>query len=1094
MYTLAKLSRQFGTGRQSRTERVQQRQEEQKLTRQLQAEKEAADQDFSGVTTIAQYRERYNALPSHLKQFFSSPTEVTQQQEVLTAENNTKTQDLINRYEQQIADWRDKRNAGGVSRDRKNRYDDKIDVKREKIQALQEAMSKGATFGEATNFATARAKGLRTELSQLQRIREGGFQTDVSVGRDGQILERKKTSLYTGEVVEFEKFAQQRQFRDIRPKTPVQQVITAERVGVPEASPTPVQTFKSLFKTSDLAPQKFTKAGDLFVPAPGRFPSKPLTPELTTPPNSGGALPPFTLVPTGVPSSLSSQEITSLKGFDLFKGIWRGATSTAPIIATRLEQESEIGVTIDDITKAGGRQVVGPLQEGETRKTEVDILTDQYNLDMTELNKQIVAYNEAGVYDPVKNAKFAEQQQKIFEIKAKIDPLAAAQTEALVLGEARLKALGITKVKTTQDGKETVSFTSPELKADLRSVDLKLADIYEEQATSRIKESVPFIGGTPRDLAIFRVLKTGEEVSEAVSLGAVLGASGLLPTATLKTSNLLVKGLTKIKVPVTTAPLVVQGTLGVVGAGATGFVVVKSTLKGFEEGATLKGGLKARQAHALFAGTKSGFKIAGLVAGSAAGTKAFQERELIRESQKAVVSQSTKTGDISEKGITGKQLTKLSTQRLDRLGHGKITKSDSILESKLQGKLEVSQAELGRGGHRFAIRDVTTGKTRVVDYTFSQGQARQTTYLFQSTKPVPIHGDINKLLSGTRGVLLRSNIISPGQIPRDPTLAFKGLNLKKGVFTASEFASGKPFSAGFQIDKITKFNPTIKVGSAHIVRTDIKSFRTEGTSLGVELKPGSGSSKELARAIKAAKLTGIPTKHFETPRMPKFRPGFMANKRGELIFNQKLINDIKVMTAHSDLKVVNINKDLGFRLQSPVTTISPRFSEIAPLVTQGIGLQSSIIQILNANKKIGLNKNILNKQLGFTQAQLVGPTIIQKMGPEVIEQTLAKQLKQSSIQQPQVLQDPITVPAPVTNPPITTPKIPLIPIGVPFLPGGGSAGKRKKKSKGFYTKSYLPSFTARALGLKPIKVNKAQARKLLNKIQGIGVRRGVVIK
>lgn len=179
---------------------------------------------------------------------------------------------------------------------------------------------------------------------------------------------------------------------------------------------------------------------------------------------------------------------------------------------------------------------------------------------------------------------------------------------------------------------------------------------------------------------------------------------------------------------------------------------------------------------------------------------------------------------------------------------------------------------------------------------------------------------------------------------------------------------------------------------------------------------------------------------------------------------------------------------LKLQLQQVVPgLISKQFvSQIPTTLALSSGIMGTS-QILETKQSLA----VLNQQKLMQRLQQV------QLAKALQQQTPMQQAKQvQQVQQAQVtelaLQTAVITPT-MTTPPITATGIPIIP-GMPMPDLYGWGWKEQKETlRGKNYGAYIPDFTAKALGLKPKTLSKAQLKKLLKTdLTGLGVRRGVI--
>ena len=1064
MYTLTKLSQQINGGRLTRTERVLQQQEYEKIRREEQLQAEAASQDFSGVTTIEEYREKYDALPSNLKPYFSTPAEIEAQQETSRLESISKINQQIEDNKRRIAEYKQKRNAGGVSYEKKQRYDDKIDVLKEKNRALIEAREKGASFSSAKIFATKRGASLSRELKTYQR----DIIQEVTLGREGEITSYKvKTP--SGDILKYEEFAPQRQQIDIRPKTPMDISITASKIGE-IATTQPTLTLKSLFKTKELPSYQQQNFTQLFTPAPDRFPTQPISPKLVTTPSSREpiSLPSSIIFPGADPSTITMKEaLTPVKfGDPIGSGkkvieVWRGVLEAREIQGRIDEQSSSIGGTYQELYEIS-KPIVGPFRPGEPT-TKEEALGVRYNEIVSGLNKEIESISGTEGLTPEKRTELAGRYQEAIEIKKLLDGISNEREQLLSIRSAELGTLGVTQNRVLENGTETIKFTSKELETDLRSFDVKVTEAFErEEGARRVTKTIPrytfapsvgflatikpseemelpIIGGAPLRSVVYGTARVTQEVGEGALIGVAIGGTGAL--VKLQQSQKLVQLTSKFP----KFFKVGKGVLTASGVALGGYQIGSSTIKGYEEGLTI-GDKEVAQRFALFSGLRTGGKVAGLVGGTILGSQIYQQQQLIDQSTKEYVSRTTRAGE------TSKEFTKATQQtRTQQFKDGSQKQVESILKDELKKGTQLQYGTSRSGGVvQYSVRDTSTGDTRIVEWTPQpSGKYKVTTYLFKSK----ITG-VAKITKGTQvkniydvkqiGRILKTSEVTGLDLPGSSQRAFRGVvSLEKGkVFTPQEFAFSKRFFVGRAGEEVTQFPSlrNIQLGGGVTITQEVQStkgFITKSTGIVRETRPVPPPKDPVVRAI--FKLAGKIDSNQLIPGLKTQISEPKIEVLQELKFNQLSKN-----------QQVILQKEIGKQLISP-QILSQKIYLGPTLQIGGTLLGATVLQRLTQQKELKkFQRGILSQQLLINQIQQLSLTQTQ-LAPQVSLDLLGRL---TTIQQPQlVTQTPIPT-TPVT-PPTNLPQngIPGIPL-IPYLPGGGGDFSYSKKKKVFYTKAY----------------------------------------
>jgi hypothetical protein len=317
----------------------------------------------------------------------------------------------------------------------------------------------------------------------------------------------------------------------------------------------------------------------------------------------------------------------------------------------------------------------------------------------------------------------------------------------------------------------------------------------------------------------------------------------------------------------------------------------------------------------------------------------------------------------------------------------------------------------------------------------------------------------------------------------DEVFRFTNWKGKGKVVQPWEWGEAKPDSTfgtkQYMLWKETKPIST-NVGNIKVSSTEygVKSFQSLAKSQGMSTELLKQQLKDAVIVIKESNLGAPMNKRGQvsltwqrpqvTTQVPKVTP------KPTQVFKPTTMLDSKAL--------------LKIQLQQVVPgLISKQFVSQIPTT---LALSSTIVgtkQLLETKQNLAvLNQQKLMQRL--QQVQLA--KAIQQQSP--IQQ--AKSIQE--VQQVQInelaLQTAVITPT-MTTPPITATGIPIIP-GMPMPDLYGWGWKEQKETlRGKNYGAYIPDFTAKALGLKPKTLSKAQLKKLLKTdFTGLEIRRGVI--
>lgn len=220
--------KQVSPVRQTRTQRVAQKQEIVRQRMQYEASKKRAEElqktEFANVTSVEEYRQKYQALDPNIQQFFATPETVQQQRDESIVKAKTSVQDKISYYQQKLKEnkeYYDKKED--YYEDKAEEYLKKGDDKRagRYYERAQDYEDRGE---EKEEYYEGIIKGLKegqTKLNQGQYLTfdaifdyakdVGGFERDKEEARndaksDTRIQDRKIRDLeqagYTPQVIQ----------------------------------------------------------------------------------------------------------------------------------------------------------------------------------------------------------------------------------------------------------------------------------------------------------------------------------------------------------------------------------------------------------------------------------------------------------------------------------------------------------------------------------------------------------------------------------------------------------------------------------------------------------------------------------------------------------------------------------------------------------------------------------------------------------------------------------------------------------------------------------------------------------------------------
>ena len=313
------------------------------------------------------------------------------------------------------------------------------------------------------------------------------------------------------------------------------------------------------------------------------------------------------------------------------------------------------------------------------------------------------------------------------------------------------------------------------------------------------------------------------------------------------------------------------------------------------------------------------------------------------------------------------------------------------------------------------------------------------------------------------------------------------------------------FSRGIVLGKATKTKKGLD-----LLKTDIKGLKafeevTYKDLVGISLERGIFPSEKFLRLdIGRTKLINklidmrvkgygvTPAKVTKTPLSKTF---------------SKQVSEVKVES------IKNILKQAGVSDQAIKT--SPEILKQAP-PTPSVSAKTQIKELLKVESKLGLGSKI-----SFGLASISASAIKQdlKLSPQLktnlkVNQILKEQLKSEialkqaitpksaqalATQQVAMLEQGM-VKMPRVSPafqeiPIVQPKLPKIPVIPIYFPPAKQTAEVKRQTKSVQDLLFLPDFTARALGLEAEQITEAQAKKKLKKLlSGLEIRRPVKVK
>lgn len=164
--------------RQSRTERVREQQEVERQKQQYEANKQKAEElqktEFANITSVEEYRTKYNKLSADLKQFFSTPEQVEEQRSSDIASAKTSVAEKIAYYKKEMAEdkeYYDKKEdyyedkaeyylkKGNEEKadyyyKKAQQYEDKGDEKKEYYQGIIKGLQEGQTKLNKNQYLT----------------------------------------------------------------------------------------------------------------------------------------------------------------------------------------------------------------------------------------------------------------------------------------------------------------------------------------------------------------------------------------------------------------------------------------------------------------------------------------------------------------------------------------------------------------------------------------------------------------------------------------------------------------------------------------------------------------------------------------------------------------------------------------------------------------------------------------------------------------------------------------------------------------------------------------------------------------------------
>lgn len=1100
---MVKLSAQLAGVRETRTQRVlRQQQQQQKQTQQesnnlREQAQRISDTEFSNLSSVEEYRQKYNQLPSNLKQFFQTPQQVEARQVQQFAPSEKRYNELISKYKQRATE------AG-----RSGKYTKEAEYEG-LVRGLQEARSSKIPIEQGFSYARRVAKGERVQ-AEAQTTQRGS--SSLFLGRGGK---ESVAVTYTP---------------GLPPST---KVIDPGLSGTPGLKPLQPSAREETIKVK--------KAPSLSLQTQAKTPSFLSIPDVLT--NAGAK--------RISPQSYQDLSPTEKEGIEIAKDVTGGAffgdqetaLSSEEILEARRKAASEISkanifgfepiLGFNPLSEAIGSTEAGArLQEfnailnfpaayrfgkrtrEETKRTGESISPAIEELEQASLELGETQRGSSSLYP---QPTFSEQTQnltkdiekyesEVEKFNAKVEAGDVSESEfqreysnfarrrqELTIGQGELSSkfdVYQTKFKDVEErlGEQGFSIEADDSGA-IKFVDTKTgkerrisAQSAKVLAASTTSEQLAELGG-----------RTAISFAKLYVLGAGLGATGVLAKVGSGGAELT----QALKISPKIAKISGIAGINILGLGASGVSAYSGYKAGEPEGVGIQlAAVKASE-------TAGGFLGFGL--GAKTGTEIYrtnQERALEKQIEK--INNQIREGRIYDKGKRI-DITQQGTRELDLKKFKTKIRTEDLLEERYLGTS-------GRGGGSGRIKITSSGDLKIegkpfVAYVRQGGNIRlkvyapelakgrllykESTYLIQQ-KSVPLYtkptgrlvvdgtqvsagkADVKNILDQVK--LLETRYVTPGQVPASYQTAFgkefvsSTGRVIKNPFTIKEFNLAQPYKFGLSQQQITDLTFT-------------KIFQRPGfiTSL---TSPGAG----------------VPVSYFEPTGKQKtisYLAQFAADKRATL----QILPQISAQTSGSNLQLLR-------QISVPITgtqtlTTIPTSLLVSQQVSAQVGGLSSAgtkvgIAGLSVASILSQENRLINSQvkaLSYSPKQITSP-IAQQISQ--INQEVAQSTQQTNKQITDLVTEQITETTTTTTTTPTTPILPSAPIppspgfGFPFiLPGGGGGRKKKKKKRGIL-EGYLPSFTALALGLEPVEVTQAEAERLVKQaLSGVQPRRSV---